>query len=63
MFPFDPPENVKKPPFLTFSGGSKGNIGKERVKHLWLTNDIDGLEDYFSFRSSHYSYSKRDESF
>ena len=27
MFPFDPPENIRKPKFfLMFSGGSKGNI-------------------------------------
>ena len=29
MFPFDPPETIRKP---MFSGGSKGNIGKKRVK-------------------------------
>ena len=32
MFPFDSPEKIRKP-FLMFSGGSKGNIGKERVKN------------------------------
>ena len=32
MFPFDPPENVKKTSgFRTFSGESKGNFGKKRV--------------------------------
>ena len=30
MFPFDPPENIRKPKMS--SGGSKGNIGKKRVK-------------------------------
>ena len=33
MFPFDPPENIRKP-FLMFSGGSKENIRKERVKNF-----------------------------
>ena len=33
MFPFDAPEKHQKTyDFLTFSGGSKGNIGKKRVK-------------------------------
>ena len=33
MFPFDPPENIRKPKvFLCFQGGLKGNIGKKRVK-------------------------------
>ena len=36
MFPFDPPENIRKPQktfgFLVFPGGSKGNIGKESTK-------------------------------
>ena len=39
MFPFDPSENTRKPKvsvvtkgFLMFSDGSKGNIGKKRVK-------------------------------
>ena len=32
IFPFDPPENIRKKLILMFSGGSKGNIGKARVK-------------------------------
>ena len=33
MFPFDPPENIRKPSVLfMFSGGSKGNVRKKRVK-------------------------------
>ena len=33
MFPFDPPENIKKPKvFLMISGRSKRNIGKKKVK-------------------------------
>ena len=36
MFPFDPPENIKKHHkifgFLRISDGSNGKIGKERVK-------------------------------
>ena len=32
IFPFDPPENTRKPKvFLIFSGVSKGNIGKKKV--------------------------------
>ena len=31
MFPFDPPENIRKPGFLMFSEGSKGNIGRKWV--------------------------------
>ena len=35
MFLLDPPENIIKTfGFLMFSGGSKGNIEKERVKEL-----------------------------
>ena len=47
MLPFDPPENTRKPflvfwnlfsqtfsGFLMYSEGSKGNIGKKRVKVL-----------------------------
>ena len=33
MFPFDRPENIRKPCFLMFSGESKGKIGKK-----WTTN-------------------------
>ena len=37
MFPFDPSENIRKPNqakrFLMFSGGSKRNIGKKKVKY------------------------------
>ena len=32
MFSFDPPESIRKTGFLMFSGGSKGDTGKERVK-------------------------------
>ena len=33
MFPFDPPQNIKKPKvFLMISGRSKRNIGKKSVK-------------------------------
>ena len=32
MFPFYPPENIKNKGFLMFSGGSKGNVGKKKVK-------------------------------
>ena len=33
MFPFDPPQNIKKPKvFLMISGRSKRNIGKKRIK-------------------------------
>ena len=41
MFPFDPPENIRKP---LFSGGSKGNIGKERVN---LTGRNGSYKSYF----------------
>ena len=37
MFPFDPPESIRKPKVL-FSGGSKGNNGKKRVKMLMISN-------------------------
>ena len=30
MFPFDPPENIRKPLILMFSGGSKENNGNKR---------------------------------
>ena len=52
MFPFDPPENIRKLGFLCFDppenirklgflcfGGTKGNIGKNRVK---VTGDMGG---------------------
>ena len=29
MFPFDPPENIRKPVFLMFSGESKGILGRK----------------------------------
>ena len=32
MFPFDLLENIRKPRFSDVSGGSKGSIGKKRVK-------------------------------
>ena len=41
MFPFDTPENIRKP---LFSGGSKGNIGKERVN---LTGRNGSYKSYF----------------
>ena len=35
MFHFDPPENIKEiEGFLVFSGGSKGNIGRKKVKQI-----------------------------
>ena len=44
MFPFDPSENTRKPKvsvvtkgFLMFSDGSKGNIGKKRVKPMLVS--------------------------
>ena len=30
MFPFDPPENIRKPGFLMFSGGSKREHWQEK---------------------------------
>ena len=35
MFPFDPPENIRKPS-VGSKGGSKGSIGKKRFKHIQL---------------------------
>ena len=32
MFPFDLLENIRKPRLSDVSGGSKGSIGKKRVK-------------------------------
>ena len=37
MFPFDPPENIM------FSGGSKGNIGKQRVNDLFKYFKVNNL--------------------
>ena len=34
MFHFDLPESIRKPKFSKFSGGSKGNIDKKRIKEL-----------------------------
>ena len=34
MFHFDPPESIRKPKVSKFSGGSKGNIDKKRIKEL-----------------------------
>ena len=40
MFPFDSHENIRKPKgFLMFSGGSKGNIGKKKVK-MWSSTAL-----------------------
>ena len=46
MFPFGPPENIKKVfGFLMFSGGSKKNIGIKRVQILlpfeFITHNFD----------------------
>ena len=41
MFPFDPPwKHQKTFGFLMFSGGSKGNIGKKKVKIILFFDDI-----------------------
>ena len=45
MFPFDPPENIRKPGFLMFSGESKGNIGKKGL----MGNDRKAVVDYKLF--------------
>ena len=51
MFPFDPPENIRKPKvFMMFSGGSKRNIGKKRVKGT-LENMF--LKIFFIFNPFH----------
>ena len=51
MFPFEPPENTRKPKvFMMFSGGSKRNIGKKRVKGT-LENMF--LKIFFIFNPFH----------
>ena len=60
MLPFDSPENIRKPliplktfNLLMFSGGSKGNIGKKRIK----ANEILMTTQLFIFKKSTAVYS------
>ena len=55
MFSFDPPENVRKTfGFLIFSGGSKRNIGKKRVKDYLL-----GMRHCETFCNSLFTFSNK----
>ena len=46
MFPFDPPENIRKPNiFWRFKGGQKGTLGRNGLNFVyvctkWLENSI-----------------------
>ena len=38
MFPFDPPENIRKPlVFYHFQGDQKGTLGRKGLKVLWFS--------------------------
>ena len=46
MFPFDPPENIRKPKvFWCFQGDQKGTLGRKGLKKLenYMTCQVDFL--------------------